>query len=93
MGPAGAFLLFSPRNREALQWLFYVHGFIKKNPVQDKDQEELKALTKDLLLAGLELADEARRHRNTFWNINKRLMEKLGEAMDDVAAEFSKPKP
>jgi hypothetical protein len=92
MGPAGPLLLFSPRNREALQWLFYVHGFIGK-PGKDKDQKELKDLTKDFLLAWLELADEARRHRDTFWDINTRLMEKFGEAIDDVTAEFNKPRP
>jgi hypothetical protein len=91
LGPAAPLLLFS-RSREALQWLFYVHGFLP-HPKDDKNRKELNDLTKDFLSAWLELADEARRHRGTLWDINKRVLEKFGEALDDVNAEFRKPKP
>jgi hypothetical protein len=91
LGPAGVPLLFSPRNRDMLHRMLYVYGFIEKR--DDENHQQLKELTKDILLACLELADEGRRHRNELWKINRRLMQKLGEVIEEVTAEFNERKP
>lgn len=91
LGPAGVSLLLTPRNREMLHRMLYVYGLVDKR--KDEGHEELKELAKSTLLAWLELADEGRRHRHTLWEINNRLWQKFGEAIDEVTAEFAKRQP
>ena len=91
MGPAGLPLLLSARNRELVHRLLYIYGLVEQRA--DGDHRQLKDLTKEVLLAWLELGDEARRHRDELWKINTRLLQKIGEAIEEVTAEFSGRKP
>jgi hypothetical protein len=107
LGATGPFLLWSPRMMQKLLLPFF-HTVVGELG-DEKDQKEIKAFTKKMMLAWLDLpeearggrtfltawlefADEARRHRDQWWEINKRVMQRFGEAMDEVTAEFNRPK-
>jgi hypothetical protein len=88
MGPAGVPLMFSPRSRELLQRMLYVYGFVD----DPKNADEAKAITKEFMLAWLELADQAREQRDALIKVNWRFMEMFQEAMGKATAGFTERK-
>lgn len=93
MGPAGIPLLLTPRNRDLAARMLYIYGFVDDIDDTKKTEQEMKDIAKDALRAWLQLADDTRGHGGRMWEINQRLMQRFGEAMEKTTAEFAGRKP